>query len=501
MKHWLKIASVEYGNVKIAAREDFKGTTSICRQIISAARSTDVDQAIETEEELDAINNSQLAPKEVAEALMGPLTSYSNKYTFRLLHEWPGAAAFSIRQIKYSAANLETGAEEDRREEAINICVVVWTEQGLTEAAQWWLANCYSPDHMPQDVEGPVQALAIAVSLAPEEVPEETKAKAFAGALSAWFSERHADVNPAALPLLLTMEPHYYWNALGFNSKKRAWLSQMEVGFAWALIGDATIYETFSLPDGREFEGEHFNGKPHGRGFTIDDNGARFDGRFRYGRRHGQGTVSFPGGARYIGRWWRDVAIGDSTFVEEDGLVRNVPKRKKSAIARDVISSLLASVSDRTYRRLIVGFFCILLIAPIAYSIREEIIEYEEKEQAWLGWINFCGLSPDNSASVASFLAETAFQPETLLRDFDEIAELLQAMRAAPSDRVEYLTERLGIALELTELNPSRSAAEECARTIDSAMTDYVNYLDEVIRSQPGYEEFLKAFGELGESS
>lgn len=493
MKHWLKITSVEWGNVTKAAREDFKSVTKACQQIVRAARAMGADQPIEVREELHAFNDNQLLPRELFESLT--LASYSNEYAFRLLHEWPGAAAFTIQQTKVLATNSETGVEEDRREEAITICAVVWTEQGLLDAAQWWLADCYNPDHLPQGVEEPVQQLAKAASLAPEAVPDETKAKVFAAGLTAWISEYHADVNSAALPLLLKMEPHYLWNAHLFNSQKSVWLTQLEVGFSWALIGDAAIHEAFSLPDGSEYEGEHVNGKPHGRGCTVAADGTRFSGFFRYGKRHGQGTLSWPAGARYIGRWWRGVSIGKRVYVEEDGTVLNVPNRKGWTIAKDITWSLLDAISDKALRRLIGGLLCTVLAAPIAYTIREAIVEREEAEQAWLGWITHCDLSPDNSASVASFLAETEFSPETLVFQFDDYAELLQAMRSTPNDRLGYLMERLGLAMEFTDLNPSQSVAARCARKVDSAMIDYEDYLNQ-IAEDVGLQD---AFDELRE--
>ena len=479
MKHWLKITAVERRDVTIAAREDFKSVTESYQHIVHAARAMGTDQPIEAREELDAFNDNQLLPQELYEAMT--LASYSNEYAFRLLHEWPGAAAFTIRQTKVLATNSEAGVEEDRREEAITICAVVWTEQGLLDAAQWWLAECYSPDHLPEGVWEPVQQMAKAALLAPEAVPEETKVKAFAAGLTAWISEYHANVNSAALPLLLKMEPHYLWNAHHFNSQKRAWLTELEVGFAWALIGDAVTYEAFSLPDGSEFKGEHVNGRPHGRGCTVAADGTRFSGFFRYGKRHGQGTLSWPGGAQYLGRWWRGVLIGKRVYVEEDGTVLNLPNRKAWAIARDITWSLLDAISVQTWRRLIGGLLCTLLVAPIAYSIREANIEFEEKKQAWLGWISYCDLSPDNSSSVASFLAESEFPPETFVFQFDEYAGLLQTMRSTPSDRLGYLTERLGVAMEFTDLNPPQGVAARCARKVESAMTDYEHYMNELL--------------------
>ena len=483
MKHWLKVASVEWNSVATVAREDIKNRTEICRPMVGGARSTGIDQPIQVRKELDAINDAQLAPKEILEVSMAPLASYGNEYAFRLLQEWPGAAAFSILQTKVLETNSETGVEEDRREVAINVCAVVWTDQGLLAAAQWWLANCYSEDHMPEGVEGTVQGLARLASIAPEGVSDETKAKVFAGALSGWISEQYAKVNSGALQLLLKMEPHYSWNAMSFNGQKKAWLERTTVGFAWALIGDAVAYETLSLSDGIEYEGEHVNGKPHGPGTTVNPEGTRFTGNFRKGKRHGPGnfTMTTDGEEiKGIGQWWRGVSYGSFVMVRSDGIERPLPARKATEIGKDVVLSFLDDIPVSLWRRLIVGLVFALVLLPVVYVVYCNVMEYEENKQDWTGWIATCGFDPEASDRVASYLAETGGSPALMVLDFEDYyADFMSVVRSAPDDRAGYLAQRLSLALEVDDDGATASVATKCAHSIDSAMTEHVRLVDE----------------------
>ena len=488
MKQWLKATSVEWGRVEIAAREDFKSTAMTCEQIVHAARCTGVDQAIEVGEGLDAINNAQGAHQELFEELLALLASYRYEYAFRLLQEWPGAAAFSILQTKILAANSETGVEEDRREEVVKVCAVVWTEQGLSEAAKWWLANCYNEDHVPEGAEGAVQGLAKLVSSAPEQVSEETKAKAFAGALSGWISRQYAKVSSAALPLLLTMEPHYFWNGWFFTANKKAWLEGTTAGFAWALIGDEPIYETLSLPDGSEYKGEHVNGKPHGRGTTVTSQGSRFAGTFRYGKRHGPGSFTFTTDGeevKCIGQWWRGVSYGSLVMVRSDGIERPRPPRKATEVGRDVVASLVDDVPDSTLRRMIVGLVLALVLVPVVYVNYGKVKEYEENKQDWIGWVATCGFDRDDSDRIASYLAETEGSSESMVLDFEDYyADFMSIVRSAPDDRPGYLAQRLSIAIESDDIDVPANVTTRCAQNIDSAMTEHVRLVDEMWKQQ-----------------
>ncbi len=500
MKHWLKVTSFEWDSVEIAARRDVKSTAMTCEQIVHAARCTGVDQAIEVREELDAINNAQLAPNEFLEELMAPLASYRNEYAFRLLQEWPGAAAFSILQTKILAANSETGVEEDRLEEVVNVCAVVWTEHGLLEAAKWWLDNCYNQDHMPEGVEGTVQGMAKFASLAPEGVSEETKAKVFAGALSGWISEQHATVSSAALPLLLTIELRYLWNAWFFNAEKSAWLKRTTAGFAWALIGDAPVYETLSLPDDSEYKGEHVNGKPHGRGTTVNSEGSRFAGNFRYGKRHGPGsfTITTTEGEEIkgIGQWWRGVSYGSVVVVRSDGRVRSRPPRKATKVGRDVVASLLNDVPVSTWRRMIVGLVIALVLVPVVYIDYGKVKEYQENKQDWIGWIAACDFDRDVSDRVASYLSETEGSSWFMVRDFEDYyADSMSIVRSAPIDRPGYLAQRLSIAVEMDDIDVPANVTTKCAQNIDSAMTEHVRLVKQQLQELGVNPEDADIFG------
>ena len=313
-KHWLKVASVEWRHIESVAREELMSTLATCECVLSNARENDRDQRLNVANELDAFDGSQLMPSRILGKLTEPLASYGNEYAFRLLQEWDGAAAFSIRQAKVLPENPELGVGEDRRDVALNKCAVVWTESGLKEAAQWWLTRCYSPDHMPRGLNGPVQEMAKIVALAPEGVSLETKAKGFAAELAEWIASQHANVSPAALPFVLTMEPTYEFNAWSFSARKRNWLKLMTNGFAWALIGEAAVYETLTLPDQSRYEGEHRNGKPHGYGKQTLPDGMRYEGEFRNGKPQSRGTLAWTDGHRLVSRWNRGRSCGSGAM-------------------------------------------------------------------------------------------------------------------------------------------------------------------------------------------
>lgn len=319
VKHWLKVASVEWSYITTVAREDLMSTLAICERVLADARATGRDQPLDVAQELDESDRSQLMPQQVLNKLVAPLTSYNNEYTFKLLLDRDGAAAFSIRQAKVLRENPVTGVDEDRREEALNKCIVIWKQSALKEAALWWLAHCYSPKHMPQGVEGPVQELAKFASAAPNRVPLETKAAIFAIGLAEWIGNQHADVSPAALPFVLTMEPTYEFNAWSFNAVKKNWLERMTTGFAWALIGDEAIHETLTLADGSSYHGEHQNGKPHGYGEQTWPDKKRYKGEFQHGRPHGIGTMAWPDGIQLDSRWRNGRSLGVGTMTLQDG--------------------------------------------------------------------------------------------------------------------------------------------------------------------------------------
>ena len=317
-KHWLKIASVEWRHIQSVAREEVGSSLPDCNRILAAARGANAGQPLEVTQELDAHDGSELVPQDLLGKLTRPLQAYANEYSLRLVREWEGAASFRINQAKVSSPDPATDETGDRREEALRKCLVAWTEVGLKEAAGWWLAEEFDVHHMPSGIDPPVHEMAKIALSAPDSVDSETRASAFSKGLKAWISEQHADLSTAALPLVLTIEPHYNFNAESFNAHKKAWLNRMTAGFAWALIGDAVPYETLTLPNQSNYEGEHRNGEPHGFGNQTWPDGKRYEGEFRNGKPHGHGTLVFEDGIRLESRWRRGRSRGGGAMTMPD---------------------------------------------------------------------------------------------------------------------------------------------------------------------------------------
>ena len=215
-RHWLKVATVEWRDIRLAEREAFAAAIRDCERLVTAARSAKADQSLAAPDEIDAKDGSTLMRRDALKELTAPLASYGNEYAFRLIQEWKGAAAFSIRQAKVPPP--DAAATEQRREEALNQCIVFWTERGIDEAASWWMATCFNADHKSPVEAGSVQDIAITSSW---EGNSETRGRQFARRLAELTSRACADVNPAALPFVLTMEPHWQFNAWSFNAQER----------------------------------------------------------------------------------------------------------------------------------------------------------------------------------------------------------------------------------------------------------------------------------------
>ena len=299
-RHWLKVASVEWGFIETIAREDLSSDLAFCERALVGAREAGGERTFQTVDGLDALDDSQLAPSELLEELLAPLDTHGNEYAVSVLEDWDGAAVFSIQQAKVTSVESQSGPEERRRQEALVNCVVAWSESGLRESAGWWLRRIFPENHMPSDVEGPVQHFAKVALSAPDPVRLETKG--------------------AALPMLLTMEPAYYLNSVSFNAQKRDWLRRMTCGFAWALIGDTAVYEKLKLADGSSYEGEHQNGSPHGSGEQTWPDGRRFRGDFRNGLPHGLGTLTWPTGDRLESRWRKGRSRGTGVMTLPNGM-------------------------------------------------------------------------------------------------------------------------------------------------------------------------------------
>lgn len=322
-KHWLKVASTEWRFVQVAAREDMQSMLAACKHALAAARNTKCDQNLTMTEEMDTIDGSELLPQGMLTKNRAPLQLYRNEYSFRLLHEWEGAAAFSIRQAKFTVEKMEDAINPKRQEEALNKCIVAWTENGLKEAWQWWMSECYRSDHMPTGCEGPVQSIAKLHASVMSKLPDGNLSEAWKevgfSSLLQWFAEKKVDVSCAALPLLLTMEPTYEFNAWNFNETKKTWLTWISSGFAWALIGDAAAYETLTLTDGSNYKGQHRNGKPHGHGEQTWADGKLYKGEFRNGVPHGFGTMIWQDGDQLESLWRNGRSRGVGTMTLEDG--------------------------------------------------------------------------------------------------------------------------------------------------------------------------------------
>ena len=294
MKHWLKIVDFETGVILSTAREDESNRDlQLCERHLTEARRTGTPQQlpVRKEHELDVEDGSELYPPSrflamFATELGRPIEKPQYEYSFELLREWQGAVAFSICQAKVSNNENDGGSPEDRVEQALHICLVVWTETGGRAATQSWL-----DDHVrPIAKRSSTLASPISTMLGYEEI-------------ASWISRNSADVSSAVLPVVLVIEPTMYWNSLLFNNKKKSWLNRMTRCFAWSLIGKDAIWETFGLPDRGSYKGQHLNGKPHGWGRLTWSDGRPYEGPSRNGKPHGRGCLTLPNGDRYEGPW------------------------------------------------------------------------------------------------------------------------------------------------------------------------------------------------------
>jgi hypothetical protein len=97
----------------------------------------------------------------------------------------------------------------------------------------------------------------------------------------------------------------------------------------------------FTNADGRKYDGDWSDGKPHGRGVGIDgsftlyegqwqrgkwhgkgastwSDGTTYDGEWRDGQKHGQGVLTQPGGVNYKGEWKENKRHGNGVFADAD---------------------------------------------------------------------------------------------------------------------------------------------------------------------------------------
>jgi S1-C subfamily serine protease len=80
-----------------------------------------------------------------------------------------------------------------------------------------------------------------------------------------------------------------------------------------------TARRTFTYPDGSRYEGEHRDGKPHGRGIYTWASGARYEGDFQNDKLHGRGIYTSPNGIRYEGEFRDDRRNGRGIFAWANG--------------------------------------------------------------------------------------------------------------------------------------------------------------------------------------
>ena len=67
------------------------------------------------------------------------------------------------------------------------------------------------------------------------------------------------------------------------------------------------------------YQGEIYEGKPHGRGIRTWSNGNRYEGDFDQGKRHGRGVFTWSNGDRYEGDFNKDWRHGKGVYTEANG--------------------------------------------------------------------------------------------------------------------------------------------------------------------------------------
>ena len=70
---------------------------------------------------------------------------------------------------------------------------------------------------------------------------------------------------------------------------------------------------------GESYEGEYKNGKMHGKGTYISNNGMKYVGEFQNGLKHGKGTLDLPNGTKYVGEFKNEWRHGKGTLTFDNG--------------------------------------------------------------------------------------------------------------------------------------------------------------------------------------
>lgn len=71
--------------------------------------------------------------------------------------------------------------------------------------------------------------------------------------------------------------------------------------------------------DAYMYTGPLLNGKPHGHGIAVWDDGGRYEGGFVNGRLSGHGTKTWPSGSKYVGEWANDYQNGQGVNTFPNG--------------------------------------------------------------------------------------------------------------------------------------------------------------------------------------
>ena len=80
--------------------------------------------------------------------------------------------------------------------------------------------------------------------------------------------------------------------------------------------------DTFTWPDGSEYEGGWQDGLPHGQGAYTWPSGSTYVGEFKDGKEHGQGTYTHPNGKQDVGEF-RDGKPWNGTRYDKHGNVEH----------------------------------------------------------------------------------------------------------------------------------------------------------------------------------
>ena len=67
--------------------------------------------------------------------------------------------------------------------------------------------------------------------------------------------------------------------------------------------------------DEGEYKGEYQNGKRHGEGVVIYQNGDKHFGSWKDGKRHGEGNINYNDGTQFKGFWKDDKRSGDGVYI------------------------------------------------------------------------------------------------------------------------------------------------------------------------------------------